>query len=272
MTKWASASTGRAQTRRWGDTQTVNAGRVRTLHYAVNWVDQHPVTWLEDAFPASYEVGGWTLSLSEARLDAVPSRPMSEDEARSALTPILDTWSAAIEVEQRLVMTFFYLGADVEQETAGAGTAASADFASASGTAFDATVAIRRGTPPEPDWSWRDTDVTRLARSMCLRPLRNRSRTVDDAAYWLSTHLKSWAGSDRAAAERLNVSSGYFDRARQWGARSAERKVSRDSQALSMQEKEQLKSVLEELIRRLHLVESDLAPGRHLDVNDWPAS
>lgn len=250
----------------------MKAGQVRTLHYAVNWVDQHPVSWLEDAFPASYEVRGWTLTLSEARLDALPSQAMSEDEARSALTPILDTWSAAIEVEQRLVVTFFYLGADVKQDTAGAGTAASADFASASGTAFNATVAIRRGTPPEPDWSWRDTDVTRLARSMCLRPLRNRSRTVDDAAYWLSTHLKSWAGSDHAAAQRLNVSSSYFERARQWGARSAERKVSRDSQALTTQEKEQLKSVLEELIRRLHLVESGLAPGRHLDVNDWPAS
>jgi len=250
----------------------VKDGRVRALHYAVNWVDQHPVTWLEDAFPTSYEVGGWTLSLSEARLDAVPSNAMSEDEARSSLTPILDTWSAALEVDQRLVVTFFYLGADVEQDTVGAGAVTSTDFASLSGTAFDATVAIRRSTPPEPDWSWRDTDVTRLARSMCLRPLRNRSRTVDDAAYWLSTHLKSWAGSDRAAAQRLNVSSGYFDRARQWGARSAERKVSRDSQALTTQEKEQLKSVLEELIRRLHLVESDLAPGKYLDVDDWPTS
>ncbi|MFJ3656565.1 hypothetical protein ACIPPR_25085 [Streptomyces nigra] len=252
----------------------MKSGQVRTLHFAVEWVDQHPVTWLEGAFPASYEVEGWKLTLTETRLAAAPTAPMTEDEARSAVMPLLDTWSAELEVDQRLVVMLYYLGADVEPDTTGTrGTAASADFATASATAFDATIVIQRDAPPPPDWSWRDTDVTQAARTMCLRPLRSGTRPIADAAYWLSTHLKKWAADgDQTAAERLNVSSGYFNKVSQLGARSDERKVSPTSLTLSAEDKASLRSAVEELIRRLHLAESGIPPGQHLDLSDWPAS
>ncbi|MEU1107093.1 hypothetical protein ABZ408_40065 [Streptomyces tibetensis] len=249
----------------------MEGGRVRALHFAVDWVDQHPVTWLDGAFPAVYHADGWTLTLSETRLDAVPSTQMSEDEARSAVEPILRTWEAALEVEQRLVVTFFYLVADVEPDVPETGTAAGADFAGAVGKAFDATVEIERSAPPEPDWSWRDTDVTLSARTACLRPLRNGTRPVPDAAYWLYTHLKTWAGNDvKVAHERLNVSGQYFKRFRMWGANSSERKVASSQLYLTAQQKASLSRVLEELVRRLHLVESGLPPGARLDLADWP--
>ncbi|MEV5489643.1 hypothetical protein AB0L47_16810 [Streptomyces bobili] len=252
----------------------MESGRVRTLHFAVEWVDQHPVTWLEGAFPASYEVEGWKLTLTETRLAAAPAAPMTEDEARSAVMPLLDTWSAELEVDQRLIVMLYYLGADVKPDTTGTrGTVASADFATVSITAFDATIIIQRDAPPQPSWSWRDTDVTKAARTMCLRPLRSGTRPIADAAYWLSTHLKKWAADgDRTAAERLNVSSGYFDKVSQLGARSDERKVSSASLTLSSEDKEALRSAVEELIRRLHLAESGLQPGQRLDLSDWPAS
>ncbi|MCX4882556.1 hypothetical protein [Streptomyces sp. NBC_00847] len=247
-------------------------GQVRTLRFAVEWVDQHPVTWLEGAFPASYEVEGWKLTLTETKLAAAPAAPMTEDKARSAVMPLLDTWSAELEVDQRLVVMLYYLGADVEPgATDTKGTVASADFATASAEAFDATVVIQRDAPPQPDWSWRDTEVTKAARTMCLRPLRNGTRPIADAAYWLSTHLKKWAtDGDQTAPERLNVSSSYFNKVSQSGARSDERKVSAASQTLSAQDKESLRRAVEELIRRLHLAESGLHPGRHLDLSDWP--
>ncbi|MFJ8677349.1 hypothetical protein [Streptomyces sp. NPDC093589] len=242
------------------------------LHFAVRWVDQHPLDWLDSAFPTSYAVEGWRLNLREATLEAVPPTPMSVDGARSAIAPILDTWAAALEMEQRLVVMFYYLGAAVEPAATGTGTAVGADFATASITAFDATVAIQRDAPPEPDWSWRETDVTRLARTMCLRPLRNGSRPVADAANWLSTHLEKWAGGPKAAAHHLNVSCKFFDRFAEWAARSCERKVSPNSRTLTTQDKESLKGAVEELIRRLHLVESGLDPGEYLDLSDWPTS
>ncbi|MFE1907391.1 hypothetical protein ACFW96_27510 [Streptomyces gardneri] len=236
------------------------------LHFAVQWVDQHPLTWLNGAFPSSYEVDGWALNLSETRLDAKPPMPMTEDEARSGMTPILDTWTAVLEIEQRLVVTFYYLGASLEPDATEGGTAA--DFATVSATAFDAAVTIQRGTPREPDWSWRDTEATQLARTMCLRPLRNGSRPVADAAYWLATHLKQWADTESAAAARLNVSTAYVKRVRLLGARSHERKVMPNSLELTAQDKEFLNNALEELVRRLHLVESGLPPGERLDLTD----
>ncbi|MCX5522511.1 hypothetical protein OG342_06480 [Streptomyces bobili] len=150
------------------------------------------MTRLESAFPASYEVEGWKLTLTETRLaaaPAAPAAPMTEDEARSAVMPLLDTWSAELEVDQRLVVMLYYLGAvmlyylgaDVEPDTTGTrGTVAGADFATASATAFDATIVIQRDAPPPPDWSWRDTGVTQAARTMCLRPLRTRISTCTE--------------------------------------------------------------------------------------------
>lgn len=255
------------------ENEAVESGQVRTLHFSVEWVDRHPMTWLEGAFPAEYEVEGWKLTLTDARLDAVPTRPMTEDEARSALTPLLDTWSATLEVDERLIVMLYYLGADVEPGTTGAGgTVASADCATVSATARDATVAIQRHAPPQPNWSWRDTAVTKAARMNCLRPLRNGTRPIVDAANWLSTHLRAWVEGDGTAAEQLNVSSNYFDKFRELGARSYERKVSPSSLALSAEDKESLRIVVEELVRRLHLAESGLPPGGHLTLSDWPTS
>ncbi|MEY9997506.1 hypothetical protein ABIE67_009625 [Streptomyces sp. V4I8] len=112
-----------------------------------------------------------------------------------------------------------------------------------------------------------------MARTKCLRRLRAGSLPVDNAAYWLATHLEKWAGeSDQTAPERLNVSSKYFAEAKEQGARSDERKVSTRALTLTTQDKVSLGSVLEELIRRLHLVESGLDPGDYLDLTDWPTS
>lgn len=246
----------------------VERDHVRTLHFAAEWVGRRSPDWLEDAFPARYSVDGWELVLNEKALSAAPPMPMSEDATRSALTPILETWSAELEVEHRLPVIFYYLGADLESAKDTAGTAVVAGAATASAGALDPTVVAKNGTPPEPNLSWRDTEVASLARVMCLRPFRNGARPVADAAYWLSTHLKAWAGSDEGAATQLKVSVNYIKCLGKLGGGSDERKVSRSSRTLTPQDKAWLGEALEELIRRLHLVESGLDPGEHLTRAD----
>ncbi|GAA2837511.1 hypothetical protein GCM10010441_72340 [Kitasatospora paracochleata] len=245
-------------------------GQVLRLRYSVAWVDQHPLTWVEGAFPADYEVKGWRLQLGESQLEAWPPTPMGEDEARLALLPILSAWAASLEVEHHLIVTFTYLGAEFEPESAVAGEVR-VQATDVWTLAFDATVEVQRGTPPEPSWDWQETPAAAAVREVCLRPLRNGTRPVADAAYWLATHLKMWAGGQSQAASRLNVDPAYFERARQQGARSAERKVSNDSVSLTEQQKESLRLVLEDLVARLYLVESGLTPGERLTLTDWPS-
>ncbi|MCW7940522.1 hypothetical protein AAW14_00120 [Streptomyces hygroscopicus] len=162
------------------DTGRVESERIRTLQYSVQWVDQHPLSWDEAAFPVTYRADGWDLLLSEKRLDASPSTALAVDEARSQLAPLLAAWSASIEVEHRLIVTFFYLGADVERDEDRGGVTV-ADFA---GCSDEATSAIQRAAPPAPNGSFQDTDTASLARTLCLRPMRNGTRPVADAAYY----------------------------------------------------------------------------------------
>jgi hypothetical protein len=49
----------------------------------------------------------------------------------------------------------------------------------------------------------------KFARVMCLCPFRNGIRPVADSAYWLSTNLQKWAGSNEYVAARLKVSMKY---------------------------------------------------------------
>ena len=240
--------------------------QVRALRYGVVWSDQYPLTWLEGAFPASYTVSGWRLDLGESELVAEPPAPMGVDDAVEELAPVLRAWQASLEVSERLLVAFTYRGADPVPGDAGSVLAADALTA-----AFNATVDAKRSSPPVPRWDWVDTLATSAAREMCLRPLRRGTRPVADAAYWLATHLASWAGGGARAAGRLNVSKPYMERARAEGARSSERKVSSDMRVLTAEEKAALAKVLEELVLRLHLVESGLSPGALLTTADWPA-
>ena len=247
---------------------SVEGDHVRALHFAVKWLSPRPLDWLEDAFPAPYSVEGWNLLLNEKTLDATPTMPMSEDAARSALMPMLETWSAALEVEHRLPVMFCYDGADIESTEDAVGTAVAAGIATASAVALDPTVVTKNGAPPEPDMSWQDTEAASLARVMCLRPFRNGTRPVADAAYWLSTHLKKWAGSDEDAAAWLKVSTQYLKLLGKLSSGSDERKVASSSRTLTPQDKAWLSEALEELIRRLHLVEGGRDPGEHLTRAD----
>ncbi|MEV7123745.1 hypothetical protein [Kitasatospora griseola] len=233
--------------------------QVRALRYAVVWSDQHPMSWLEGAFPVSYTVDGWHLSLEESELVAEPSVPMAADEAMEALTPILSAWQASLEITEHLVVTFTYRGAD--PVLVDGGSVLGTDVVAAT---FNASVAVKRPSPPAPSWEWKDTEVTSAARELCLRPVRRGTRTVPDAAYWLLTHLKAWAGSEAKAADRLNVSRSYMKHFRTQGARSSERKVGTGMKVSTEGEKAALAKVLEELVLRLHLVESGLRAGEFL--------
>lgn len=244
--------------------------RVRALHYSVTWVDRHPLSWEDGAFPATYRPNGWTLTLSRTNLHAVPQADLALDEARQELAELLDSWALNLEVEQSLGVMFGYLSADIDQTDRDVGII-SCVVSDSAGSVDEEAVRIVRSAPPEPDWSWRDTQAAALARSRCLRPLRNGTRPVFDAGYWLSTHLVDWASSEPEAANRLSVSGSYLSRARVLAARSDERKAAPSGQrSLTEAEKESLRKVLEELVKRLHLVESGLPPGPPLDVSDWP--
>ncbi|MET9396105.1 hypothetical protein [Kitasatospora sp. NPDC002965] len=239
---------------------------VSALRYAVAWSDQHPLGWLDGAFPVTYEVRGWKFELAESRLVAVLPTPLDLDNAREMALPFLNAWAASLEVDERLLVTFTYLGADVVSGESGQVQEADAVVAT-----FGAMVAVQLPSPPAPSWDWLETSATDAARTLCLRPLRNGNRPVVDAANWLATHLTGWAGSESEAASRLNVSVSYMKRARTEGARSDERKVGKESETRTVEEKVALAKVVEELVRRLHLVESSLTPGEHLTLADWPA-
>ncbi|MFI1585551.1 hypothetical protein [Embleya sp. NPDC020630] len=241
--------------------------RIRALYYAVTWVDQHTLIWAEDVFPASYEIGDWSLLLSsERRLVATPSMALSTDEAREELRPVLEAWSVSLELEHRMVVEFSYLGADV-QRTDSTNELVATDFVE---TTDDACITVGRGELPTPNWSLRETDKISLVRTRCLRPMRMGTRTVPDAGYWLLTHLKEWAGDEAGVKQKLRLSSRYFARVWKWCARSGERKVSPQAIDLTEDQKASLVLVLEELVRRLYLVESGLPPGVELNLADWP--
>jgi hypothetical protein len=241
-------------------------GRVRGLHYAVTWVARHPLEWMTEAFPASYNVNGWELQLEERHLTAVPTGVFSsEEDARAALGPILDAWTAQLELDLRLVVAFSFVSASIDH---GDGREVSA--AEVAAVAFNATVEIRHGRPPGPDGSWWDTETTRAARYECLRPMRNGNIAVSHAAYWLATHLETWGSDLAGAADKLHVSRSYLGRTKEWGARSSDRKVSLHSQDLTDEQKQSLRESVEELVRRLHLAESNLSPGEYRNLSDWP--
>lgn len=245
----------------------MDGDQIRALHFAVKWLDQHPLTWLEDAFPATYDVDGWTLTLTDGRLDAAPTADVDEEQALDDLLPRLDAWRAVLEVEHRLIVVFDYLGADLERREPVEGRA-SADFAGVQATAYDATVAIERGTPPGPDPLWRDTEWALDARLACLRPVRDGSRQLADAAYWLVTHLHAWSKTDLAA--RLNVSGKYLAQVSKLSGGSPDRKVMKNPRRSSDAERAWLRDAVEELVRRLHLAESGQDPGPYLDLSDAP--
>jgi len=252
----------------WDETDVMNADRVNSLNYIVTWIDQHPHQWLDGAFPASYTLGDWELTLTEQLLAATPSNTFrTEEEARSALEPHLYAWSAQLEIEQRLLVSFAFLNADVAHED----DRVTVSTAEVIAVAFNASVEVRRPAPPAPDLTWRDTQVTREVRAACLRPMRNGSRPVVDAANWLATHLKSHFDGDQSrAAAALNVSSSYLEQMRVMAARSSDRKVSSNSLSLTPQDKESLRLAVENLVKRFQLFESGLPPGDPIDRSNWP--
>ncbi|MFF2148761.1 hypothetical protein [Kitasatospora sp. NPDC058190] len=203
----------------------MSKGQVSRLRHAVTWVDQHPVVWLTSAFPVSYQVQNWELQLEESRLDATPPAPLDEDEALAAILPILNGWKAFLEVEQRLLVTFRYLGAEpVNLPSPGSGPL-QVQAVDILVTVSDAEIEVQHGALPEPSWDWAETAATVPALELCLRPLRNGSRPVVDAAYWLVTHLIQWAEGEKEAADQLNVAGAYFAKVKRLSGRSDERKV-----------------------------------------------
>jgi hypothetical protein len=231
---------------------------VSALHYAVAWTDQHPLEWGDSAFPATFELPSWQFTLSHDRLEARPigREFVDEQAARDAVEPLLDGWTSKVEVEQRLQMRFLFLHADIAYPEAGGHGHLELRGAVESAVGLEGTLSmlITRDEAPAPDPSWRDTPACRAARDYCLRPMRAGLRPAPDAAYWLVTHLEHWAGSRAAAAGRLNVSRSLLE---ELGKLSAlERKVTRDGRALTPGERQYLAAGVEELVRRLHVVEN----------------
>lgn len=225
--------------------------------------------WATGLFPAVMAVSGWRLDVTERRISATPrDRFYDASDARISLEPKLEAWAAELAIIYRLPMDFVFLDAEMAPDVAVAMTERpELTVSDSSGvTATDiASVRIMQETLPTATWNTPPSELARDTREFCLLPLRTQRRTEADAAYWLVELLKEWVGGDlREAAHRLNVSRGYLERMKKLSGHARDRKAARGNEPLTPAEKLELTLMVEEVVRRLHLVEVGESVNEHL--------
>lgn len=250
---------------------------VAALHYAVLWDYQgQRFRFAEACFPVEIDLPDWHVTLNERTLVATPRQAWFADDqtARESLQPHLHGWAAQLELHHHLQMNLqFEFAETVKAATVAMSARATLSLRAAmadpgrgwEGHRIEAI--IDRVDPPT---GYVDSRVAREMRELCLRPMRLGQRPVPDAAYWLTSLLTEWATGDLTqAAETLNVSRSALERVKALAGRARQRKVASGSRDLDMDELLYLRRGVEELVQRVHLVESGQPPGPPINRGDW---
>jgi hypothetical protein len=243
--------------------------RVSRLNFGIAWRSPRS-QWAPNAFPAIISLPGWRLEVSQHRIAADPdgTKFFEEGSARADLEPHLDAWTAELAVVHDLPAEYWFEDADlVPIVFLGASAHARVTIGDRVRATDDVRVQMVRSEVPKPTWVKPPSPVARNVREYCLLPLRGERRMEADAAYWLSTQLRSWAGSEVAAAARLNVSHKALERMGELSGGAYDRKVGRGSQPLTEEERSFLRRMIELAVWRLHLYEVGEPVGNYLPAD-----
>jgi hypothetical protein len=239
-----------------GEPEGSSTMRVAALHYGLAWRSDQ-VKWAPEAFPAKITLPGWSLEVTEHRISAHPQiRIYDEGKAREALEPGLDAWGAELMVLHYMPMVYWFLGSDLVPNVTvtmhGRNDLMINDFATVTDQLH---VVMTKSELPEATWKKPPSRLAGEAREYCLLPLRRERRGEADAAYWLYEQVKRWAGSEREAAVRLNVSGKVLQEMKKLSGSAFDRKAAPGSRRLTSEERALLRRMVELVVRRLHLYE-----------------
>jgi len=210
----------------------------------------------------TYQLGDFECIANPVTLVARPrGNYTSEYEARLALEPHLQSWSAKAELVDRIPMSFHFVGSELgdRRPQPGGGDATElVVFGAAQSQRSDSVTLIRViGDLPAPDPRWH-------GESPLARDLRLRTRELADnsslpaVAYAMYDGIKAKYGGPGRAAVSLRVSTGLLEQVSKLSGGAKDRKPANPI-TLSGQQRAWLLLAMRALARRVAEVEAGIA-------------
>ena len=232
--------------------------RVNTLRYTI--ARESPSDVFASEAGGRYQLGDFDCVAGPVTLIAMPrGNYASEYEARLALEPHLQSWSAKAELVDRIPMSFHFVGSELaDRPQPGGGDAGElVVLAAVPGRHSDSVTLIRViADLPSPDPHWR-------GESPLARELRLRARALADnsslpaVAYAMYEGIKAKYGGPGRAAVSLGVSTGLLEQVSKLSAAAKDRPPTNPI-TLSDQQRAWLLQAMTALARRVAEVEAGI--------------
>jgi hypothetical protein len=233
--------------------------RVNMLRYTI--ARESPSDVFAPEAGGTYQLGDFDCVADPVTLVAKPrGNYASEYEARLALEPYLQSWSAKAELVDRIPMSFHFVGSELaERQPEPGGRDATELAVSDSVSSHSDSVTLIRviGDLPVPDPRW-------YGESPLGRDLRLRARALADdsslpaVAYAMYDGIKAKYGGPGRAAVSLSVSTGLLEQVSKLSAGAKDRKPTNPI-TLSAQQRAWLLQAMRALARRVAEVEAGIA-------------
>jgi hypothetical protein len=244
--------------------------RVNMLRYTI--ARESPSDVFTPEVGGTYQLGDFDCIAGPVALIAKPRGNYgSEYEARLALEPHLQSWSAKAELVDRIPMSFHFVGSELADRPPTGGDAIEpVVFDPANATTSDPVRLIRViGDLPAPDPHWHGESP--LARDLRLgaRALADNS-SLPAVAYAMYDGIKAKYGGPGRAAPSLGVSTGLLEQVSKLSGAAKDRKPTSPT-TLSDQQRAWLLQAMRALARRVAEVEAGIASLPTLTQADiWP--
>jgi hypothetical protein len=234
--------------------------RVNTLRYTI--ARENPLDVFAPEAGGTYQLGDFDCIADPVTLIAKPrGNYTSEYEARLALEPHLQSWSAKAELVDRIPMSFHFVGSELAErrpQPSGGDAIELVVFAASCATTSDSVTLIRViGDLPAPDPHWHGESP--LARDLRLgaRALADNS-SLPAVAYAMYDGIKTKYGGPGRAAVSLGVSTGLLEQVSKLSGAAKDRKPTNPI-TLSDQQRAWLLQAMRALARRVAEVEAGIA-------------
>jgi hypothetical protein len=229
--------------------------RVNMLRYTI--ARESPSDVFAREVGGTYQLGDFDCIADPITLIAKPrGHYTSEYEARLALEPHLQSWSAKAELVDRIPMSFHFVESESDRrpEPGGGDAVEPAVFAGVQSQHAESVTLIRViGELPAPDPHWH-------GESPLARDLRLRARTLADdpslpaVAYAMYEGIRAKYGGPGRAAPSLRVSTGLLEQVSKLSAVAKDREPA----TLSDQQRTWLLQAMQALTRRVAEVEAGI--------------
>ena len=233
--------------------------RVNMLRYTI--ARESPLDAFTPAAGGTYQLGDFECTANPITLIARPREHYaSEYEARLALEPLLESWSAKSELVDRIPISFHFVGselADRPPQPSDGDAPELVAFDPSSGTTSDAVTSIRLiGELPAPDPHWH-------GESPLVRDLRLRARALADnpslpaVAHAMYDGIRAKYGGPGRAAPSLSVSTGLLEQVSKLSGGAKDPRAT-NPVTLSDQQRAWLLQAMRALARRVAEVEAGI--------------